>query len=218
MPLTRLFGFVLAVTMVTLFASDSFAQVMRPGQAVLRILGQGYGNGYHQCNPGPNPDYYNPYTTQNTFLVSRSPQYLNGMQADLSTMQRLQQGTFHRGTPFSVYAAPRSQSTYQPYQGQTIESSFEPLDLDESKSRKTDNREMEKDGKAADDSAFVPGHIEALPVGANSRSNGFSQTGFRVQNQQAVDQATPILPQTQSRTSGVIDIEANQFNPFGGEN
>lgn len=70
MPVARVFGFCLAgLLVVTVFSSVGAAQV-RKRQPVLRWMGQGFGDGYHQCNRGPNSDYYNPYSTHNSLLHS----------------------------------------------------------------------------------------------------------------------------------------------------
>ncbi len=59
------FGLVLPVIMVvTVLSSTSFAQKHR----YLRWVGYGISDGYHVANPGPNSDYYNPYTKHNSAL------------------------------------------------------------------------------------------------------------------------------------------------------
>lgn len=99
MPLTRIIGFGLSlVIVVTVFSSVGSAQIKRP----LRWLGQGFSDGYHQCNPGPNSDYYNPYSEHNSYLHYQqqhpSPAY-SGSSNNWRTR-------INRSVPFSVYAAP----------------------------------------------------------------------------------------------------------------
>ena len=45
--------------------------VRSPAQMVLRNLGHGFGPGYHWRTPGPNSDYYNPYSAHNSMLISQ---------------------------------------------------------------------------------------------------------------------------------------------------
>lgn len=71
MPIARLSVYVFSALLVmTTFSSVSSAQ-LRNRQHVLRWMGQGFGDGYHQCNPGPNSDYYNPYSAHNSWLHSQ---------------------------------------------------------------------------------------------------------------------------------------------------
>ena len=61
-------------------ASTANAQYRAPFNVVPRInraLGHWNGFGYHTCNPGPDSSYYNPWTVKNSYLISRSPQYLS---------------------------------------------------------------------------------------------------------------------------------------------
>ncbi len=52
-----------------------WTHLLRPDQGTARFLGLGYGHGYHKSNPGPNSDYYNPYTTQNNSRISRGTEH-----------------------------------------------------------------------------------------------------------------------------------------------
>ena len=62
---SKLFGLVLPVLMiVTVLASTGFAQTKR----YMRWVGYGISDGYHVATPGPNSDYYNPYTKHNSAL------------------------------------------------------------------------------------------------------------------------------------------------------
>ncbi len=98
MPLSRILGFGLSVVIVvTVFASTGSAQIKRP----LRWLGQGFSDGYHRCNPGPDSDYYNPYSDHNTYLVH---QY-GATNAPAMNSYRAP-GTGRGSVPFSVYAIP----------------------------------------------------------------------------------------------------------------
>ncbi len=68
-----------AVLLTTAFSSESSAQWRRSGlqgqKRPLRVLGHGYSSGYHWRNPGPNSDYYNPYSAQNSVLMSQAEAY-----------------------------------------------------------------------------------------------------------------------------------------------
>ena len=63
-----------ALLLTTVFSSTSDAQwrgFRQPGQNVVRWLGHGYSAGYHSQTPGPNSDYYNPYSVHNSLLISQ---------------------------------------------------------------------------------------------------------------------------------------------------
>ncbi len=75
MRLKRFFGFVLSgLLVITVLSSVSSAQ-LRNRQPLLRWMGQGFGDGYHQCNRGPVSDYYNPYSAHNSLLQSSTYPY-----------------------------------------------------------------------------------------------------------------------------------------------
>ena len=79
--MARQFGWIcLAFGLFMMMAQTSQAQ-LRIGQYLpqrpLRFLGHGNGPGNHYYNPGPDVSYYNSWTQKNSFLISRSPQYLN---------------------------------------------------------------------------------------------------------------------------------------------
>ena len=100
MPTTRILGFSLSIVIVvTVFSSVGSAQLKRP----LRWLGQGFSDGYHQCDPGPNSDYYNPYSAHNTYLYHQNPQPIAGY----SSSKYHQATRAKKSVPFSVYAAPK---------------------------------------------------------------------------------------------------------------
>lgn len=65
-----------AVLVTTALSSVSSAQWLRSGlkgqRRPLRVLGHGYSAGYHWRNPGPNSDYYNPYSAHNSQLTSQT--------------------------------------------------------------------------------------------------------------------------------------------------
>ena len=67
-----LFTIATALLLITVFSSTSEAQrrgFCQPGQNTFRWLGHGYSAGYHWQNPGPNSDYYNPYSVHNSLLI-----------------------------------------------------------------------------------------------------------------------------------------------------
>lgn len=87
-----------------LLAETSEAQLfrsgplLRPGQFAqrgLRFLGHGNGPGYHTRNPGPNVDYYNAWRPSNSFLISKSPQFLSryGNELHRTPIEILQMGS-----------------------------------------------------------------------------------------------------------------------------
>ncbi len=51
--------------------SAQWRGIRSPAQMVLRNLGHGFGPGYHSRTPGPNSDYYNPYSAHNSMLISQ---------------------------------------------------------------------------------------------------------------------------------------------------
>ncbi len=84
MTLQRILIVTTAVLMLTmLLSTESSAQSrLKRHQPVGRFLGLGWGlSGYHYCNPGPNSDYYNPYTVRNSVLMSPHPTATNGQPA-----------------------------------------------------------------------------------------------------------------------------------------
>lgn len=109
----------LAFSLVAFFAETTEAQIWhapaRAVQAPLRYLGHGNGHGYHHCNPGPDSSYYNPWTEKNSFLISKSPQFLAryGNELHRSPMEILrhgdsswaQQQRYGYQTPASTYPA-----------------------------------------------------------------------------------------------------------------
>ena len=117
----------LAVLAIAVFAdpSSSDAQHLRsrqPLQAGFRWLGQGWSAGYHHRNPGPNTDYYNPYTAHNSMLISQQPGY---QEPQHQYGNRPNSG----GVPASVYAPTSGTNSggYYGY-GQSIRPTFVPSD------------------------------------------------------------------------------------------
>lgn len=96
------------VAVATLFPSESSAQLRRP----LRWLGEGYSDGYHRCNPGPNSDYYNPYNAHNSYLISKDPRFQQPVQP--------QNQQIRYGVPYSVYAAPMHNASFGHANSQTL--------------------------------------------------------------------------------------------------
>lgn len=104
------------------------AQHLRSGQplqAGFRWLGQGWSAGYHHCNPGPNTDYYNPWTAHNSMLISKMPGYQQGHN---------QYGNAY-GQPSHAYS---NHSNWGQGHTQSIEPTFVPTD-DDSDEDDTDN-------------------------------------------------------------------------------
>jgi len=123
MPSKRILGFGLSlVIVVTVFSSIGSAQLKRP----LRWLGQGFSDGYHQCNPGPNSDYYNPYSVHNTYLYHQNQQ-------PVTSYHSSQYHHAKRSVPFSVYTAPaqfNNDPTLTVLPAEVNENSFAPYQPD----------------------------------------------------------------------------------------
>jgi hypothetical protein len=66
----------LAAAITSIASSNCEAQIRSPhrlGRRVMQWGGHGWGPGYHYCNPGPNTDYYQPWTAHNSYLLSEQP-------------------------------------------------------------------------------------------------------------------------------------------------
>ena len=113
--------------------SESQAQIRnRPiAQEVGRFLGLGWGNGYHCRTPGPQADYYNPYSAHNSYLVSRHQN--PGRYSNMSTGYAIDAiggiGGMGGSIPHSVYTGTQSRdfSVFESLPGQTVTPSFEPV-------------------------------------------------------------------------------------------
>lgn len=106
--------------------SESQAQHFRPGQELGRLLGVGIGNGYHCRTPGPNVDYYNPWSATNSHLVSRY-QDTGAWQSGHGGMQGLSDP--NQFVPHRVYTGHSDgYSVFENVPGQTLTPSFEPAD------------------------------------------------------------------------------------------
>jgi len=211
MSIARISGFALSIVMVaTLFSSISSAR--RP----LRWLGQGFSDGYHRCTPGPNSDYYNPYTAHNSMLISRNP----GMYG--LPQQRSQFGPIESGIPFSVYAAPApvdGSKAFQALPGQAIDNSFVPYEGKKS----TDSNDWVPENSDGDDSketkaekdaaAYAPSLQGRVEFGMQTRNAAaasgqvnFSKAGF----QNSPSSQLPIGELVDER----VEDRTNLFNPF----
>ena len=106
------------------FALPCQAQNTFRQQRGLRWLGQGFGDGYHRCNPGYDTSYYNPYSAHNSKLISKTPEYM--AVRPVPTNQELPL-RFFNGVPFSAYAAPpQLNSNMQTFPSQQFQGSFSP--------------------------------------------------------------------------------------------
>lgn len=155
MPLTRIFGLGLSVVMVvTVLSSASSAQIKRP----LRWMGQGFSDGYHRCAPGPNSDYYNPYSAHNSLLISQQPTTSNVIPMNENGTTK----AIRIGVPYSGYAAPytvKNSPTTKSLPLKIIDNSFVPFQRGPIST--TDNDwstppiNTDQDVKTKDDSAFL---------------------------------------------------------------
>ncbi len=219
MPITRIFGFVLSIVMVaTLFSSLSSAQQTR---RPLRWLGQGISDGYHQCNPGPNSDYYNPYTAHNSMLISQNPG-MYGM-----PQRRVQEGPIQVGVPFSVYAAPapvNSSRSFQSLPGVPIDNSFVPYNGKKPKEEKAtkkmndwvpadpDTKSTEEN--ADDAAAYAPSLQGRVEWGSQVRSRSANTNMIQVDFSKASFQNRAIGEIVDER----IEDGSNLINPFESNN
>jgi len=142
-----------------LIESESQAQLFsrRAGQEIGRFLGLGYGNGYHCRTPGPQADYYNPYSAHNSYLVSRNQ--TPGRYSNMNTGYAI--GGMGGSIPHSAYTGTKSDdySVFESLPGQTVTPSFEPVTKRKSRFEKDlEERDFEdeldlEDG-SADDNDF----------------------------------------------------------------
>jgi len=204
MALKRLTGFALSVVLLaTIFSSVSSAQL---GQKAFRWLGEGYGPGFNRCNPGPNSDYYNPYSPHNSMLISRLPQFQN-QNFQSYTMNNLDSRTVYQGIPYSVYAAPANQQNFEsPAMNQMNQNSFVPDDSNSETQKEPGEVRLDMDIEAIKP-ATKPGDLEDLN----------EQSGFRLQttpNQFRAGQGV----QTEYSQTGFQHQKPGQqrelFNPF----
>lgn len=167
---------VLSLVIVSVsFVAEASAQ-NRLGHRPLRWLGQGFGDGYHRCNPGYDSSHYNPYSAHNTFLYSQTPQYraLTGTQN--YAMSPNQDLRFRVGVPYSIYAAPPRNNPLGNFQGMpsaTIDNSFEPTKRESViKSQSTGNDDtLFEGGSVFDETELLDDETELLDDGENALPN-----------------------------------------------
>ena len=111
----------------------------QPFQAGFRWLGQGWSAGYHHQNPGPNSDYYNPYTAHNSMLISRMPQYQTGHR----------QYGHHSILPHSSFSN-HSGSSWDQAPGQSIQPTFVPVDDEFDDEDEEDDNDLDTSGSESD--------------------------------------------------------------------
>jgi hypothetical protein len=146
----------LALGLFVMVADDCQAQ-MRIGhqlvQRPFRALGHGSGPGIHHCNPGPDVSYYNPWSHKNSFLISRSPEYLNrfGHEAQRSPMSLL----YSSGSAYSHQPNPTNslQSSAVPITADFVPSTPKPADTD-TDTEKVEDRFDEEVDKMEDAGGF----------------------------------------------------------------
>jgi hypothetical protein len=157
-------------------------------------MGQGFGDGYHQCNRGPVSDYYNPYSAHNSVLQSSTYPYVDPYSERISPAAR-----FNRGIP----GADNSGWIYNDLQGDAFQGSS-PRSRPQPQT-KPKLRPMNRPGTGGnkqdkiingplDNSAEA---VENDSVGV-SPQRGFFQTGFRskpLQSPRSANRFTPFLNQ-----------------------
>ena len=144
----------LAVGLLAMSTESAQAQIFTPrqhAQRPLRYLGLGNGPGYHRCNPGPNVGYYNPWNKHNSFLISKSPQYLSRYSHEFhpSPMDLLysQQQGFGRGVQPNIYGTVPMNADFVPAanRAKDDDDSDQEDDLDEGFDDSDDDDSMESD-------------------------------------------------------------------------
>lgn len=127
---------------------------LKPIQNTGRFLGAGYGLGYHRCNPGHDTSYYNPWNAKNSFLISRSPEYLGrfSQQRHLSPMDLLYSQQQGYPGPVNNFGQTHFGTHNQPaISGPQIDADFQPV-----QNRQEDNA-AERDAEKRDSgNDFVP--------------------------------------------------------------
>lgn len=136
----------LAWQVIEIEHADAQLRSHQPLQRMGRALGMGQGVGYHWRSPGPNTDYYNPYTPTNSYLVSQhgrpaaGPYGYTGYGAAPGTSQ---------GIPYSVYAPTDGVAKPNGYdsglQGQSLNPSFEPMEDEDDKELSQDDNDNDFD-------------------------------------------------------------------------
>jgi len=111
-------------TLISTQTDSSDAQNLRsrqPLQAGFRWLGQGWSAGYHHRDPGPNTDYYNPWTAHNSMLISKMPGYQDPRHSQYGNQY---------GHPNASYQNYSDHSNWDQDLTQSIEPTFIPTDAD----------------------------------------------------------------------------------------
>lgn len=141
----------LAFSIVAFFADNAEAQrfyrIERAVQAPYRYFGHGNGPGYHYRNPGPDSSYYNPWTQKNSFLISKSPQFLAryGNELPRTPLEILQQGGNTSWGQQHGYAQPHPASAFP--SAAPLRADFVPATK---ASEEEDKMEMEKEEMSDD--------------------------------------------------------------------
>lgn len=226
---------VLSLVIVSVsFVAEASAQ-NRLGHRPLRWLGQGFGDGYHRCNPGHDSSHYNPYSAHNTFLYSQTPQYraLTGTQN--YAMSPNQDLRFRVGVPYSTYAAPPRNNPLGHFQDMpraTIDNSFEPTKREDAiKSRSTnsddntfengsifDGTELMIDGEDAlpDPNQFIPDNeirgLDGLNVDDSPLPNPNQDTPAfmnEAPSSRKVEELEQPLPAPEKPSDGPVNLEVD---------
>lgn len=154
-----------AVLLTTAFSSESSAQWRRSGlqgqKRPLRVLGHGYSGGYHWRNPGPNSDYYNPYSAHNSLLMSH--QEAGGSQ----------QGVFgyfpnYGGDRYS----PTGEPNFETLPGNPIPGEFIPANPTD----QSDNPAADSEATSDDGASYQPS-INSFQPQSNPGTNDFVPAG-----------------------------------------
>jgi len=101
-------------------------RIHQPVQRTGRFFGLGYGVGYHHCNPGPDTSYYNAWSSLNSRLIHRTPEYQAryGHQ-DRDAWQMLYSGSRHYSHGYNP--GMQQMQGVQPMAPVTVDAQFEPI-------------------------------------------------------------------------------------------
>lgn len=171
----------LAFSLVAFFADNTEAQILfrveRAVQAPFRYLGHGNGPGYHYQNRGPDSSYYNPWSQKNSFLISKSPQFLAryGNELRRTPIEILQYGNVTWGQQ-QAFGQSHPASNFS--SGVPLSADFVPATKASDEEDKMEKEEM-SDDKVQDrfeeeadamDEADETGKMEDTPFGSVSES------------------------------------------------
>ena len=218
MLLTRSSRIVPLTIAIILFAvlssltSDCQAQRRRfvLGQEIHRFLGAYHGAGYHCANPGPNSDYYNPYSAHNSSLTAGNYP-LNGLNGSSSNFDTDR-------VPHASYTNRdhKQHSVFESLPGQAVQPQFEPA-VDRTQKKKSE-ADFDPDFNSNSDLDFDPFEDFENESGSGSRTKSNFDSLSTLDDLDAKELAGEDDGDFDSLKSTFDDIqrdEANRPNPLG---